>query len=262
VRRQLVGQRFGGAIARRVRIVRDHEPFDPEALHRREMLGGEAFDAVARRHLPIAGRPKRQRVEQRLAEDDLRRLGQRWDVEDAAQRTRQVEMSRGLGAELVREPPAVARDDLAGRVDDRDHQRPVEVLVPARPQQTELFQAPPQRGPGLAIARGEPVAERAVGEAQLEVLDELRRAQPAPLEVAERLGARRQRRMVVRHHLLEHLVVGRVARDRRRQPRHRRALHVARGRDGGHGSVRSTSTACRKLSPSACITQSITEPPR
>jgi hypothetical protein len=27
-------------------------------------------------------------------------------------------------------------------------------------------------------------------------------------------------------------------------------------------SVRSSSTACRKLSPSACITQSITEPPR
>jgi hypothetical protein len=130
------------------------------------------------------------------------------------------------GPRVVREPAPVELHDLAGRVGDRDHERPVEVFVPARPQQAELFEAPSQRRAGLAIARRQAIAERAVGEAQLEVLDQLGRAQAAPLEVAERLGARRQRRVVVGHDLLQHLVVRRVAFNRRWQPWHRRALHA------------------------------------
>jgi hypothetical protein len=233
VQRQVLGQGLGGAIAGLVGIVGDHHPRDPEALDCREMLGGEALDAVARRHAPIASRPKRQRVQQRLAEDDLRRAGERLDVEDAAQGTRQVEMARHPGARMVREPPPVQLDDLTGLVRDRDHERPVEVLVPARPQQAELFEAAPQRGPGLAIARRQAVAERAVGEAQLEVVDQLGHAQAAVLEIAQRLGTGLERRVVVGHHVLEQLVVGRVALDRRGQPRHRRALHAAGRRGGG-----------------------------
>ena len=239
MRRQLVGQRLGRAIAGLVRVVGDYEPFDPEVLHRREMLGGEAFDAVARRHLPITGRPKRQRVEQRLAQDHVRRAGNRLHVEDAAQRAGQVEMARHAGPRVVREPPAVELDDLAGLVHDRDHERPVEVLVPTRAQEAELFEAAPQRRPGLAIARRQAIAERAVGEAELEVLDQLGRAETTALEIAECLRARLQRRVIVGHHLLEDLVVGRVAFDRCWQPHHCRALHAprARRRRGDHGGI-------------------------
>jgi hypothetical protein len=63
VRRQLVGQGLGGAIAGLVRIVGDHHPRDPEALERRQMLHREALDPVARRHVPIPRRPKRQRAD-------------------------------------------------------------------------------------------------------------------------------------------------------------------------------------------------------
>ena len=228
MRRQLVGQGLGRAIARLVGVVGNHDAFHPEALKHRQVLGGETLDAVARRHVSIAGRPKGQRVQQRLAEDDLRRAGERLHVEDAAQRPGQIEMARRPGPRMVREPTPVELDDVAGLVHDRDHQRPVEMLVAARAQQAELVEAPPQRGAGLAIARGQAIAERAVGEAELKMVDELGRAQAAALEIAERLGAGLQRRVVVGHRLLQDLVVGRVPLDRRRQPRHRRALHTTR----------------------------------
>ena len=88
MRRQLVRQGESRTIAGLVGIVGDHHPRDPQALERRQMLGREALHAVARRHVPIAGRPKRQRVQQRLAEDDLGRVSERLGVEDDAQRAR------------------------------------------------------------------------------------------------------------------------------------------------------------------------------
>ena len=57
-----------------------------------EVIGGEALDAVARRHVPQARTPKRHRVDQRLAKDDLLARRQRFHVPHAAVRARQVQM--------------------------------------------------------------------------------------------------------------------------------------------------------------------------
>src|SRR5216117_3783252 len=115
------------------------------------------------------------------------------------------------GPRMIREPAPVELDDLAGFVEDRDHERAIEVLVPARAQEPQPLEPSPELGACLPIAGWQPIAERAVGEAELEVIDQLGRAQTAALEIPERLGTRLQRRVIVRDHLLEHLGVGRLA---------------------------------------------------
>ena len=70
-------------------------------LEGRQVVGGEALDAVARRHVAEARAPEGQRVDQRLAQDDLLARLERRDVEDAAVRAGQVEVQRRPRPQLV-----------------------------------------------------------------------------------------------------------------------------------------------------------------
>ena len=67
--------------------------FVPYFLKRRPVIVGEAIDAVARRDVAEARAPERQRIDQRLAEDDLFRRCQRLFVPHAPVRSRQIQMS-------------------------------------------------------------------------------------------------------------------------------------------------------------------------
>ena len=124
------------------------------------MIVGEAVDAVARSHMAEARAPERQRVDQRLAQDDLFRHGQRLlhstrpgavpaDTDAAA-------FPRAVAGVIFR--PYISTTSPS-RVEDRDHHRAVEVLVPALAQDAELLQPAAQfraRSRGSCAAAGSP----------------------------------------------------------------------------------------------------------
>jgi hypothetical protein len=94
-----------------------------------EEFVGEAVGPVGSGGVLVARRDEGQRVNERLAEDDLLRLPQSLQIEKATPWPWEVEMSGGSGAEVWRDLAAVELDDVAGGIADRDHQRAVEVLV-------------------------------------------------------------------------------------------------------------------------------------
>ena len=81
---QLLRERLGGTVAGVVAVVGDQDVLGAVALEGRQVVEGEAFDAVAARDVPEAGAPEGESVDQRLAEDDFLRRLERLDVEDAA----------------------------------------------------------------------------------------------------------------------------------------------------------------------------------
>ncbi len=183
--------------------------------------------------------PKRQRVEQSLAQDDLPARAQRRRVEDAPVRARQVQVKRRARPQPRGDLSTVHLGHSSRLVDDRDHDRAVEVFVAALAQDAEPLKASAQLAPGLAVLLRQTVRERAVGKANAEVLDHLRVLQASPLEIGERLGALLERRVVVVDHLLQERLVVRARfhhrrQLRRRRPRRRRLRSAALAwREGG-----------------------------
>src|SRR5690606_23963446 len=102
----------------------------------------------------------------RLAEDQLARAGEALGIEDAASRTRQVEV---LGPRVLVDAAAVEVEDGAGGTEDGDHETPPEVLVAGTlAQHAERLEPLPLGLSRLALV-AQRKAQRAVGEAQPEV---------------------------------------------------------------------------------------------
>jgi hypothetical protein len=76
----------------------------------------------------LAVRPERQRVDQRLADDELGRVVG-GAVEEPAPRPRQVEVERRARAQVRADLAPVERDDLAVLAEQRDDERAGQVLV-------------------------------------------------------------------------------------------------------------------------------------
>jgi transcriptional regulator with XRE-family HTH domain len=131
-------------------------------------------------------------------------------------------------AQVVQELAPVHLHHVARLVEDRDHQRAIEVLVAALADQAHLLQARPDVGTGLARFLRQPQPQRAVGHAQLEGGDQLRVRQAARGQVGQRLRAVLQSLVVVVEGLAQERPVIGIEGDRRRQGAHRRSLGLAR----------------------------------
>jgi hypothetical protein len=169
------------------------------------------------------GAPERQRVDHRLADDHLPGLD-RLGVPDAPVRARQIQVRRRAWPQVIADLAPVHPHHRPRRVDHREHDRAVEVLMAAVPQDAKRLQPGAQLGARLAVAGRQPVAEGAVGEADAEPLQRLGLADAAAFQVAQRLRRRGQRLGVEGDHLGQQLGVARLHRHRRGQPRHRRAF--------------------------------------
>jgi K+-sensing histidine kinase KdpD len=113
---------------------------------------------------------------------------------------------------------------IATPVAHRDHQRPRQVLVPRRSDHAERLQLAAQLGARLAVLRRQAVAERAIGIAQAEMVDQLLIAQATALKHRQRLRALPKRLRVKADDALKQLALTRTDRQRhtrqaRRHPR-------------------------------------------
>ena len=142
-----------------------------------EVVVGEVLGAPGAGRVAEAAAPRAEEVDRGLAEDDLPRGEEGFGVEETAQRPREVEVIGSAGPQVVADLPAVAVEDLAGRAEDRQGQAAPKMLM------ASLLPKPAARLTALLELRREFHAERAVGEAELKALDDLRRGDAALLEI-------------------------------------------------------------------------------
>ena len=185
------------------------------------MIGCEAVHAITRRHVAVARRPERQRVDQSFAQDDLFRRDQSFLVPHAAMLAFEIQVQRRPLAQVRRNLPPVYLHHVAGWIDDRDYERAVEVLVAALAVDAQHLQPSPHRRASGAVLRRKTQPQRPVGEAQPEPLDHLRRPQPATFQIPLRLRRLLQRIVIKVHDLQQQLAVASLRRHRSGQLPHR-----------------------------------------
>jgi hypothetical protein len=173
----------------------------------------------------IAGAPEGQRVDQGLAQDRLFGAREARAVEDAALRARQVEVSRHVRRDVVVDLPPVELHHLALGAQERHHQRTAQVLVPRGAQDAEPRQPGTQELPRLELTRRQPVPERAVREPQPKCRGEVGVLEATPAQVALRVVALEQARVVVIRDLAEQLGVARLLARERLELAAMQALH-------------------------------------
>ena len=148
---QALGRLGGGALAGVVPVERQEHPLDAVAPEGRQVVLGQTVDPVGGRDVLKARAPEGQGVDQRLGEDHLVGLLEGLPVPDAAVRAGQVEVARHPLLERPGDLPAVDLRHPARLVEDRDHDRAVEVLVAALAQDPQLGEPAPDLGAGLAL---------------------------------------------------------------------------------------------------------------
>jgi len=143
--RERVGDVLGPAVTGVIRIVRDQHALGSVQPERGPVRLGEAAHAVARDHVGQARGPKRHRVEERLAQDDLLRRRQRLDVPHRGVRPRKIQVLGCALAKLGADLPRVGLRELPPLAKDRDHDAPAKMLMPTRAEEAELLQSPAER---------------------------------------------------------------------------------------------------------------------
>ena len=172
---QLLRHLGRAALTRIIPIKRNQHTLYAMALEGIHMLLREALNAVGRRHVAVPRAPERQRIQQRLAQDDFLR-SQRRHVEHAAAASFprwQVQVLRRASPQVVQQLPAIHLHHVARLIEHRHNQRPVEVLMTTLPVQAYTHQPLPDLGPILACFRRQPKPQAAVRQAQPEVLNQL-----------------------------------------------------------------------------------------
>jgi len=157
----LLGQRCGGLVARLVAVVGNQNSARAVRLERGQVVGRETSHAIAGRDVVQACLPERERIDQRLAQDDFLELCQRGYVPHALVRARQVQVQRRAGTRVVAQLAAVHLGHIAVTVDHRNHDRTIKVLMSRRAQDADPLQAPLDVRAGLDVLRWQPVAQRA-----------------------------------------------------------------------------------------------------
>ena len=160
--RERVGDVLGPAVTGVVRVVRDQHALGPVQPERRPVRLGEAAHAVARDHVGQARGPKRHRVEECLAQDDLLRRRQRFAVPDRGVRPRKIQVRGCALAELGPDLPRVGLRELPALAKDRDHDAPAKMLMPTRAEEAEPLQSPAERRTRLPSRARQPIGERAI----------------------------------------------------------------------------------------------------
>ena len=218
----LLRRAFSGFVA----VVSDIDSLCAVLLERRAVFLGKAVHSVNRGHVAIARAPEGQRIDQRFAEDDVFRDREPRFVPHPAMRSWQVQVIGCSGAQIRCDLAPIHLHHLAAQIEDRNHHGAVEVLVSALAVDAELLQASAQRCTSSTVRGRQTVADGAIGKAQPEGLDHLRRFQAPILQILQRFGTLLQALLVVAHHLQQqHAIIG-TAFDRRGQFGHCGSLHT------------------------------------
>ncbi len=106
-------------------------------------------------------------------------------------------MSCASRGEVVANLPPVDLSDLSRVVDDGDGEGAAQVFVATGSVEADALELTAERSASSDPGDREPVAERAVGVAELEVFEELGVLEPSFLEVCEGLGALLERVVIV-----------------------------------------------------------------
>jgi hypothetical protein len=119
-------------------------------------------------------------------------------------------------------------------IEDRNHQRAHEVLVPrAFAEDAQFLQASTLLGAGGAVLVRQMVVQGAIGKAQPKVFDHFRRLQAALEQVLLGLGRLFKNVVVVAHHRAQQLLLVHRGMKQRRQLRHRTGFRRRLGAAGG-----------------------------
>jgi len=160
--------------------------------------------AVACRHIPVIGTPEGKSIDQRFAQDDLFRDGERLFIPDAFVRARKVSMQRRALAQSFGDFPAIDFRNGSIQINHRNHNRSGEVFVPAFPQDAKPLQSSPDLRALFPIAFRQAVAERSIRKAQPKVVDHFRMLQASVLQVSQSFRALLQGCVVIIRYFLQH----------------------------------------------------------
>ena len=230
--RQLHRQLLGGGLPGLVAVVRDQHPLGAVPFKSPPVVRRHPRRSVRRRHVAKARTPEGQRVEQRLAQNDLPARLQRLHIPHPPVRTRQVQMPRRPRPQIRRDLAPVELGDPARLIEHRDHDGPIQMLVAAGPQHPEPLKPLPDPRPLPPVLRRQPVGQAPVRVAEPEALHHLRMPQSPTRQVPERRRTAHQRRAVVIQHPQQQRRVVLLGIEHPRQLHRRRDLH-RRGRRGG-----------------------------
>ena len=161
-----------------ITIEGDQQATDVMAFESVEQFIGQPVGSVDRRHVAIARRPERQRVDDRFAQNDFVGRVQRFAVEDAAMRTRQIEVTARVLLAVV-DPPTVKLFQLAVDREQRERHAAAEVFMSAVAKDAEGFQTLADFPARLDLFRRQPQPQRAIDEADPEPLDRFVIVDPA-----------------------------------------------------------------------------------
>lgn len=188
------------------------------------VVGGPAVDPIGRGHVPEPRAPQRQRVDDRLTDDQL--LGpEPSGVEDPVVRAGQVEVPRGR----VRvEPAAIDLPNLASGVEDGKGQAAPEVLVPGCLDHAQVPQPATHSRPLGGARVRDPVTQRPITEPDPERLDRFRVVDPTASQERQRVAVPGQRLRVMPDHHPQQLGVASIRLDQRRELRRLRPCHRSR----------------------------------
>ena len=222
---QFLGQLRGGFVPGFVVVVGDVNALRAVLLEGRAMVGCEAVHPVARGYIPVARAPKGQRVDQRLAQDDVLGSDQRLFIPHAPMLAFQVQVVVRPAAQIVVDLPPVHLRHVTGWRNHRHDQRAVEMLVAALPVDAQLLQPAPHCRAVGAVLRRQAQPQRPVGEAQPETLDHLRRLQPPAFQIPLRLRRLVESVLIKAHDFQQQFAVPGLRRHRRGQLPHCALLH-------------------------------------
>jgi hypothetical protein len=157
------------------------------------------------------------------AEVNVFRSDQRFFVPHSLPWPRQIQVILGPGPKMVVDLAPVHLHHCAVQIDDRNHQRTHEVLMPGTfAEDAQFLQASALARTLDAVLIRQVVIQRAIGKTEPEALDHLRRFQAALDEVLLRSRRLLQRPVVVIHHDAQQFLIVHARLEQRRQFRHGR----------------------------------------
>ncbi|OQC68362.1 MAG: hypothetical protein BWX48_00070 [Verrucomicrobia bacterium ADurb.Bin006] len=192
---------------------------------------GEALRAKQTRHVVKAAGAERQRVEDGFAQDNFVSL-QRFAVQQAAMRPGRIQVFElAPRRRRARHAPPVEAHDLTALVMQRHGDAAVEVLVAALAPQAKLLQPRSQPVALAAVLHRQAQAQRPVGEAELEAVNQFVAVQSTRSQIRPRRCRLLQPFVIVAGHLAQQRRVIRRRIERTRQARHGRLLLQRRSRE-------------------------------
>lgn len=205
---QPLGHRAGRCFAVPVTGEGDQHPLDLRRPKRSDQILRQRIGTVSGGDVAKAADPEGHRVDERSGEDHLAlATGEGFPVPDTARRAGQVQVGRCARAQVVPDLPAVDLDDLAVVAEDRDDKRAIEMLVARGAVKADALQLTSDRGARLAVLLGQSQAQRAVGIAEAEAVDQFAVDQALGFEEGQGFRGLLEGVVVVADHLSQQDIV-------------------------------------------------------